>query len=143
MSAASSYLESKLLDHSLGTADFTKPTTVYVALFNNDSGNASVNLEEGIVTDEVPASVGPSSSGYGRQVISFDPASSPGGSAGNAITVTFPTATENWNTVTHLAIMDNSTGGNVLYYGQLDSSKLIEVGDTFVIQAGNLTITLA
>lgn len=143
MSAASDYLEQKLLDHSLGTASYTMPTTVYVGLFLNTSGNASTNLEAGTLTDEVPTTVNTNSSGYAREVITFDAASSPGGSAGNAATVTFTTATEDWGTVTHLAVMDALSGGNVLYYGQLDSSKLIETGDTFVIQSGNLTITLA
>jgi hypothetical protein len=143
MSAASNYLETKLLDHSLGTQSWTAPTTVYVGLFLNTSGNATANLEAGTLSDEVPATVGASASGYDRKVITFDAASSPTGSAGSGSTVTFTTATEDWGTVTHLAIMDAATGGNVLYYGTLDSSKLIETGDTFVIQASNLTITLA
>ena len=41
--------------------------------------------------------------------------------------------------------MDGSTAGagNVLFYGDLTSSKTIETGDTFQITSGNLTITLA
>jgi hypothetical protein len=145
MSAASNYLEAKLLDHSLGTASYTMPTSVYVGLFLStvDSATTTANLEAGVLTDEVPSTVGGNSSGYAREVITFDAASSPGGSAGNAVTVTFTTAAEDWGTVTHLAIMDAESGGQVLYYGLLDSSKLIETGDTFVIQSGNLTITLA
>jgi hypothetical protein len=142
MSASSNYLEKNLLDHALGTASFTSPTTVYVGLFLNTSGNAATNLEAGTLTDEVPTA---GSTAYARQSITFGAASSPGGSASNDAVITFPTATADWNTVSHVAILDSGTAGagNVLFYGALDSSKEILVGDTFVIQAANLTITLA
>jgi len=138
MSAASNYLEAKLLDHALGTTTFTKPTTVYVALF---SGSPASNLEAGTLTDEITTT----SSAYARQAATFASAASPGGTATTSATITFPTATASWGTVTYLAIMDGATAGagNVLFYGALDSSKLIETGDTFQIQSGNLTVTLA
>ena len=141
MSAASNYLEAKLLDHALGTTTFSKPTTVYVALFTNGSGTTAANLEAGTLTDEISTS----GTAYDRQTATFASASSPGGSATTNATITFPTATANWGTVTHLAIVDSATegAGNVLFYGALDSSKVIETGDTFQIQSGNLTVTLA
>ena len=141
MSAASNYLEAKLLDHALGTTTFSKPTTVYIALFNNTSGSAATNLEAGTLTDETSTS----GTAYARQSATFAAASTPGGSASTNATITFPTATANWGTITHLAIMDSDVegSGNVLFYGALDSSKLIETGDTFQIQSGNLTVTLA
>lgn len=130
MSAASDYLENKLLDHSLGTTSWTMPTTVYIGLWTADDG-----LESGTVTSEV------SGGSYARQTMTFDAAA--GGSADSAATVTFPTATANWGTITHVALMDASTGGNVLFHGSVTTSKTIESGDTFQISAGNLTISLA
>ena len=55
MSALSNYSEKALLDHLLGTATFTKPTTVYVALFtaSDSTGDTLENLEQGILTNEV------------------------------------------------------------------------------------------
>ena len=141
MSAASNFLEKKLLDHALATAAYTAPTNVYVALFTNTSGNAGTNLEAGTLTDEISTS----GTAYARQQATFNGASSGPGSASTNATITFPTATANWGTITHIAIMDGNTAGsdNVLFWGQLDTSKLIETGDTFVITTGNLTITLA
>jgi len=142
MSAASNYLETNLLDHSLGTASFTSPSTVYVGLFKStvDAATTLANLEAGTLTDEVPTA---GSTAYARQTITFNSASSPGGTATNNGAVTFPTATANWGDVTHIALLDASSSGNVLYAGALDSTKTVETGDSFVIQDQNLTITLA
>jgi hypothetical protein len=131
--AATDYLETRLLDHALGTTTFTKPTTVYVALFTADP------TDTGAFTNEVSAT----STAYARQVVTFAAAAS--GSAASNQTVTFPTcAGTNWGTITHLAITDNATrgSGNVLFYGPVTTSKVIEVGDTFQITSGNLTISL-
>ena len=142
MSAASNYLENKLLDHTLkySTAPFVAPTTLYLALFLNTSGNALANLEAGTLTDEVPTA---GSTAYARQTIAFDSASS--GTSANTATVTFPAATASFGTVTHVAITDSATrgAGNVLFYGAVTSSKTIDSGDTFQVTAGNLTISLA
>jgi hypothetical protein len=39
MSQMTDYLEKKLLDHTLGKAAYTMPTTVYLALFTADPGD--------------------------------------------------------------------------------------------------------
>jgi hypothetical protein len=121
MSAASNYLENKVLDHVLkyGTAPYTGATTLYLALFNNTSGSAAANLEAGTLTDETSTS----GTAYGRKTVTFASASS-GSSATNA-TVTFDTATANWGTITHVAVMDAETSGNVLFYGAVTTSKTI------------------
>lgn len=132
MSAASDYLENEVLDHVLQGAGgaYTAPSTLYLGLWTADDG-----LESGTITSEV------SGGSYARQSITFATAS--GGSAASNATVTFPTATANWGTITHVAIMDNSTGGNVLFHGSVTTSKTIESGDTFQVSSGNLTISLA
>jgi len=141
MSAASNYLENKLLDHTLryGTAPYTGATTLYLALFNNTSTNALTNLEAGTLTDEVTTS----SSAYARQTITFAAAAS--GSSASSATVTFPTATASWGSITHIAVMDGATAGagNVLFYGAVTTAKTIDTGDTFQVSSGNLTIALA
>jgi hypothetical protein len=132
MSAASDYLENEVLDHVLGkgTRDFTSPANLYVGLWTADDG-----LEGGTVTSEV------SGGSYAREAVTFGAASS--GAASNSGTITFTTATGNWGTVTHVAIMDASSGGNVLFHGAVTTSKTIESGDTFQISTGNLSISLA
>jgi hypothetical protein len=137
MSAASNYLENKVLDHVLTATGYTAPTTRYLALFTNTSGSAAANLEAGTLSDEVSTS----GSAYGRKTITFAAAS--GGSSASNATVTFDTATANWGTITHVAVMDAETSGNVLFYGAVTTSKTIETGDTFQVSSGNLTISLA
>jgi hypothetical protein len=134
MAAASDFLENKLLDHVLkySTAPYTGPSTVYLALFT-----ASTGLE----TNSPSAEISTSGTAYGRQSIAFATAS--GGSSASNATVTFTAATSNWGTITHVALMDASTAGNVLFHGAVTTSKTIETGDTFQVSSGNLTISLA
>jgi hypothetical protein len=136
MSAASNYLENKVLDHVLTATAFTQPAR-YIALFTGTASTVKANLEAGTLTDEISTS----GTGYGRQLISFSAASN--GSSSNATTVTFPAATASWGSVTCVAIVDADTGGNVLFYGEVTTAKTIDTGDTFQISSGNLTISLA
>ena len=140
MSAASNYTEDKTLDFWLkaNSAATTAPTTVYVALFNSgdSAGGTAENLEAGTITDECGGGA------YARQSVTFGTVS--GGSVSNSGNVTFPAATDgNWGTITHVAVMDASTSGEVLFYGALDTAKTIDSGDTFQITTGNLTVSLA
>lgn len=139
MSAASNYLENKVLDHVLGEGarNFTSPATLYLALFKDVGTGTAANLEAGTLTDEISTS----GTAYSRQGVNFSAASS--GTAATNGTVTWTTATASWGTVTHVAVMDASTAGNVLFYGSLTSTKQIDNGDTFQISSTNLTVSLA
>lgn len=138
MSAASDYLENKLLDHVLTSTGYTSPNaSLYLALFTSDGG-----LENN--TSGSQTEISTSGTAYARESIAFGSASS--GSASNSGTVTFSAATANWGTVTHVAIMDSSDSSgsnNVLFHGAVTTSKTIESGDTFQVSSGNLTISLA
>ena len=140
MSAASNYTEDRTLDFFLkaNSQSTTAPTTVHVALFNADpsTGSTAENLEAGTITDECTGGA------YARQSATFGTISN--GSVSTNADITFPAATDsNWGEIQYLAIMDASSGGNVLFYGALTSAKTIENGDTFQITSGNLTVTLA
>jgi hypothetical protein len=137
MSAASNYLENKVLDHVLRVASYTQPSGLWLALFNNTSTNTAANLEAGTLTDETSTS----GTAYVRKTVAF--ASASGGSSATNATVTFDAATANWGTITHVAVMDAETSGNVLFWGAVTTSKTIETGDTFQVTSGNLTISLA
>jgi len=134
MSAASDYLEDALLDHVLNSpgSAYSAPSTLYLALFTADTG---------LEANSPSAEVSTSATGYGREAVTFGAASS--GSCATDATVTFTTATDNWGTITHIAVMDAATSGNVLFYGAVTTSKTIETGDTFQVSSGNLTISLA
>lgn len=127
MGALSDYLENKLLDHVLRNVAYTSPTTIYVALFTSAPSDAGGGTEV-------------SGGGYARQAVTFSAAS--GGATSNSADVTFPTATANWGTITHIGLFDASTGGNLLLWGALTTSKTISTGDVLKIPAGDLDITL-
>ena len=149
MSAASNYLEHKILDHVLkfgngsltvGTGSgYAPPATLYLALYTASPGEA------GSHTNEVVLTSGGTATAYARQSVTFGAAGAvtAGASATNA-TVTFPTATANFGTISHVAVVDSAThnAGNVLFYGAVTTSKTIETGDTFQVSSGNLTISL-
>ena len=136
MSAASDYLEKKLLDHTLRNTAFSQPAGLFLALFTGVTG-----LETNAPTLEVPLTAG---NGYIRKTIAFDAATLGAGSTSNTSTVTFdPCAVANWGTITHIAVMDAVSSGNVLFFGAVTTAKTIEVGDTFQVSATNLSIALA
>jgi hypothetical protein len=124
----SDYLENEVLDHILGTGAYTMPTTVYVGLstgsFNDDNSGTEL-----------------SGSGYARQSIAFNAASS--GTADNSGAVDFPAATGSWGTVSHFGLFDASTSGNLLIHGALTASKAVATGDILRIAAGDMDITAA
>lgn len=154
MSNASNYLENELLDHILGEgARNYVPTTLFVALFADTGSGVAAALESGTSSTTGTANWGfyeITGGNYARVAVDFDAASS--GSASNTSAVTFNQANANYdtaggagNTVTHVAIMDagGTSGGNVLFYGALSVNKTVTTGDTFQINAGALTVSLA
>ena len=52
----------------------------------------------------------------------------------------FYEATSSWGTITHFAIYDSLTGGNMLAYGQLTNSITPAANTIPVVRTGNLTI---
>lgn len=128
MAEMSNYLENALINATLRATTFTSPATVYVSLHTADPTDAGTGTEV-------------SGGSYARQSASFA-APSNGASATNA-DITFPQATGNWGTVSHIGIWDALTTGNLLYHTQLDASKTIDTGDIFKIASGSLTVTLA
>jgi hypothetical protein len=121
----SNYLENKLIDHFLGTTTYTKPTTVYVALFTVAPGEAGGGTE---VTG----------GSYARQVAAFSAAASGATSnSGNIDFVNMPAAT-----TVAIGIFDALTTGNLLLYGTLTTNKTTDAGDTLRIATGDLDISI-
>jgi hypothetical protein len=127
------YLRKKLGDHSIGKAAFTMPTTVYIGLFKDDPTDA------GTLTQEVAAA------GYARIAITslFGAFDLTTGLAINSNDVDFGIPAANWGTVTHAAILDASTSGNMLYFGALPAARMINTGGRRVIfSAGQIQIEM-
>ncbi|NDB59175.1 hypothetical protein EB001_12085 [bacterium] len=130
MAALSDYAEKLLLDWAMTTGSATRPTAWYVALYTaapSDSGGGT----------EVTGS------GYARQSVTFDAASSPGGTTSNNNTVSFTASGGNYGTVTHIGIHTASTGGQLLWHGAMTASKTVNDGDTLEFSIGNIDLTLA
>ena len=127
MAELSDYLENKLLDHVLRGTSYTSPTTVYMGLYTSDPADDNSGTEV-------------SGGSYARQVVSVTTAS--GGIVTSSADVTFPQATANWGTISHIGLLDAVTSGNLLMHTPLTTSKTIELGDIFKVPTGNLTATL-
>ena len=129
MAEFSTFLENHIINHLLRNQSYTPASTVYVALFTSDAG-----LEGGTITSEV------SGGSYAREAAGLSAASD--GASSNASDITFTVATASWGTITHVALMDALTAGNVLMHSALDASKAVGDGDTFKINAGDLDVTV-
>ena len=121
------FLEDALINEVLRNIAYTPAATVYVALFTAAPGEAGGGTEV-------------SGNAYARQSIAFD-APSPAGETQNTSIITFPAATPSaWGTITDFAIFDALTVGNMLYYGTLDASVVINADDQFKFAAGAVQV---
>lgn len=138
MAGMSGYLETQILSHVFGTASYTKPTVLAIALLTTPADDTMT----GATLPEVD-----NTNAYSRQELNpldanWNISSS---QASNAMQINFPTATSSgWGTITDIAVVDSSTygEGNVIVYGTLTSSKNVSAGDTLNIPIGGLVITL-
>lgn len=130
MGSFGNYLEDEILDHIFGKGSYTPPT-IYVALSTADPTDDGSGLAE------------PSGNGYARKsTAGADWNAASGGALDNANDITFAQATGSWGTITHFALMDALTAGNMLAHGALSASKAIGNGDTAKFAAGELDVTL-
>lgn len=144
--ALTDYLENKVIDWLFRGQTFTPPATIYVALYTtscNDAGGGTEVSTSG--TGYARAAVTSSLANWaGTQSAGSTTASSGTGgqtSNNNAITIGSATTTA-WGTVTHFALMDASTAGNMLICQALTASKTINGGDALPsFAAGALTVT--
>lgn len=163
MTAASNYLENKLLDHTLRqtAGNYSPPSTIYVALFTTGDSTEVTNLEAALEANTSGTDATNkfgyyevNTGSYARQSMTFGNAgASVDGKISSNQTVPFPVASANYetpgttgNVVSHIALMDGNSGtgqDNVLFYGALTTNKTVSSGDQFTISSGNLSISLA
>jgi hypothetical protein len=131
MANISAYLEKAMLDWVLGGATPTQPASRLAAL--------SLGTPTSVSGSEVLPN-----SGYVRQSALFGAAASPAGSASNTAAMTFGPFSSS-NAIQGLVIYDTSafTAGNMLWYGTLLTARTVLPGDTLVVAAGSLLITLS
>jgi len=125
MSLSNTY-ETEVLEWLFTGTSVTRPTAWYVGLFTSDPTDAGTGTEV-------------SGGSYVREAATF---SVTGDTATTTAAVEWPVATASWGTITHVAIHDALTGGNIIAYAALTESKTISTDDVFRIPAGDLDITL-
>lgn len=127
MTAKTNYLEDALLNHVLRNIPMTSPSTVYVGLFTSAPGEGGGGTEV-------------AGNAYARQPVTF--AAPSAGACTNSGTVVFPVATPSgWGTITHFAVFDAVSAGNMLYQNSVTVPKLISSGDAATFQPGQLIIS--
>lgn len=131
MGAMSNYLETALLNMVFRNQNYTRPTTVYVALYTSDPTEADSGTE---VTG----------GSYARQAVTFGAPTTAGTASqiANSSDITFPVATANWGTITHVGIRDAATAGNLLYFGPVTNPRSILANDQLKFLAGELVLSL-
>ena len=135
MGSYSNYLENELLDHVFGGTDYSRPATLYLALLTAapDDTSTGSTITEATYT------------GYARKSITNNDTNFPaasGGAKSNGAEIAFAECTAGSSAITHWALVDASTGGNVICWGALTTSKEISTGDTPRVAVGDLDITL-
>ena len=130
MSSFTDYTENLVLNWLLTTNSATRPTAWYVGLFTaapSDTGGGT----------EV------SGNGYARKATGTMTITGTTTTATNAAAIEFdPASGGNWGTLTHAAIFDALTTGNMLAWAPLTTSRTINDGDVFRVPASSLTVTL-
>lgn len=130
MTVFSDYWENKILNHIFGKGSYS-PLTIYVALSTADPLDDASELAE------------PAGNAYARvQTSASDWNAASDGSLDNSNNIIFPQATGNWGTISHFALFDAATGGNMLAYGALSQPHTIDSGKTVRFASGDLDISL-
>ena len=130
MGSFADYWENEILDHLFGKGSYTPPT-IYVGLSTANPADDASGLTE------------PSGNSYARVATAgADWNAASGGTIDNANEISFPEASGSWGMLTHFALFDATSGGNMLAHGSLSVSKSISSGDTVKFAAGDLDISL-
>lgn len=123
-SNATDYLRNKIIDHMLRNQAYTPPTSIYSALYTTATSRTGGGTEA-------------SGGGYARQVMSLV-APSGGVSSNSAVVDHSMPAT----TVTHMALLDASSSGNMLLQSALASPITTGAGDVIRWAIGDYDLTV-
>ncbi|OHB61521.1 MAG: hypothetical protein A2167_02755 [Planctomycetes bacterium RBG_13_46_10] len=130
MGSFSNHWENKILNYIFGKDSYSPPT-IYVGLSTADPLDDASGLAE------------PIGNGYARTVTSTsDWNTASEGMINNLNELIFSEATGSWGTITHFALFDAATGGNMLCHGSLNQSRAIVSSDRARFTAGDLSASL-
>ena len=144
MSAMTNYLENKLIDQIFRGVAYTFPGTLYVSLFTAAPSDAAGGTEVtggnyGRVSVVANATNWAATNAAGSTA---NPSTGTGGTTSNNGVLTFPTPSADWGTITHFGIWDNTSGGNLLFWGALSASKAVFTSDAVSIQISQLQVQI-
>lgn len=136
MSAASNYLETQLFNLIFRGTAFTPPAKTWIALHTADPTETGSAGE--VSTSTWPSYLRQDAAKGGAQADAWTvPSDGTGKNALQLLYAMYDGAAP--LTVTHFSVWDAQTGGNMLVYAPLASSRTINNGDVFVIDAQKLT----
>lgn len=144
MGAMSDYLENKLIDHVFRARSFTAPANIFVALFTaapSDTGGGT-EVTGGSYARVALNPLFSNWKGTNNEVTAVDSAGTSGTTKNNS-TITFASPSATWGLITHIALFDASTSGNMLWWGALTNSKNVNIGDaapSFAVDALQIQI---
>ena len=122
----SNTFETTVLTWVFTTSSATRPTEWHIALYTASPSDPGGGTEV-------------SGGGYARQSVTFTVS---GNTASNTAAIEWPVATASYGTVTDVGVFDAASGGNLIAYAALTTSKAIDTGDVFRLPAGDLDVTL-
>ena len=129
----SDHWENEILDHVFKTGSYSAPSNIFIALCTStlyDTSSSGTSLRGEL-----------SGNAYARVTCdTWDAASA--GATENTNPIGYAQATAYWGTVTHFAICDHASTGNVLAHGDLGTVKNIASGDTARFATGDIDVTL-
>ena len=133
MGKLSNYAENKVLDHILKVAAYNRPDHLFLALCEADPTDTGTG---GTITE-------PSDAAYTREGCDAWSAAASRATA-NSTLITFPSCTEDWDAITHFAILDTSVlaTGNIIAYGPVTPNKTFLTGNTPNVAAGDLDVSV-
>lgn len=131
-------IQLSLINHIFGGGDYARPATLFLGLSTTAVSATGTNITE------------PSGNGYARvsltnNTTNFPNATTDTGKAvkTNGVDIEFPEATGAWGTVSHWFLSTASSGGTIIAYGALETSRSVVASDIPIVKANQLVIRLA
>jgi len=128
--AFSNYLEDEITGWINGTTFDAAPTSTFIQLYSQNP------TESGSATGALYTRVSVAAGGWTRGTNGV-------GTLTNTNVITITSNAPSGATVTHVALFDSSTGGNMLISGALTSSRIVAIGDEVRFNATSLTLTVS
>jgi hypothetical protein len=133
LSGISTFASHRILDFLLGRTAFAVPSIFHIGLSSTPLGVDGIGATE------------PADPNYRRVAISNDKVSF-SVAANKIISIirdfTFPLSSVNWPRCTHFLIYDNNVGGNIWFYGELQTSIDAQIDSQAILFANTNQLTL-